>query len=589
MAGLRRRPDHVSHHRRRRARSVPSRLSVVRVDRDGAGDRTGVLRLQDRAAEGAVGHRRAGSHRAAERRGAPARERRRRNGDRLRASEAAHLGRPRRRSQRVRDGTRAQRFPRRGDPRPPRAVQPRRAAGGRRPRNGPREEPGRPSHDDHRGARRRDPPDPRRRGPLDALQRGSPRRRRQPPRRQGREPARRHPAGHLDPVVDRGAVHHAAARARRQPAPGVSRRRDERAVHAQPACPGERAGEDRARGGADDGDQARRGPPVHRRSPRPPADAAGGLAGRPAGYASADGHAHRAAQGHGLRGAQGGGRAEGVRGWLRRRALRTIHQFRTRLARYKLQERRLARVALADDAAITAAIQAHMAEHQLPEAAVRRRVRQYLDEIVPNFSVLSYYKLGYNLAKVFVNLLYKVSVDYQDETALGRIPKQDVVVYLMNHRSNADYVVVAYVLARGVHVSYAVGEWARAWPLEYVFKSFGAYFIRRRFREPLYHTVLERYVQLITRNRVTQGIFPEGGLSRDGKLRPPKLGLLDYICRTLTDPAFDRDIWFVPVALNYDRVLEDRSLIRELIDQEDRPSRLAQLGTVLSYLASNTA
>ena len=229
-----------------------------------------------------------------------------------------------------------------------------------------------------------------------------------------------------------------------------------------------------------------------------------------------------------------------------------------------------------------------MAEHRLSEKTVRRQVRKYLDEIIPHFNVLSYYKLGYNVAKVLVNLLYKVSVDYQDEAALAQIPNRDVVVYLMNHRSNADYIVVAYVLARGVHVSYAVGEWARAFPLEYVFKNFGAYFIRRRFREPLYHTVLERYVQLITRNGVTQGIFPEGGLSRDGKLRGPKLGLLDYILRTLRDQDFDRDIWLVPVALNYDRVLEDRSLIRELIDQRDRPGRLAQLGTVLSYLAGNT-
>jgi len=101
--------------------------------------------------------------------------------------------------------------------------------------------------------------------------------------------------------------------------------------------------------------------------------------------------------------------------------------------------------------------------------------------------------------------------------------------------------------------------------------------------------VLERYVQLITRNGVTQGIFPEGGLSRDGKLRAPKLGLLDYIVRTALDPAFDRDIWLVPVAINYDRVLEDRSLIRELIDPEDRPGRIAQLATVASYLFSNTA
>src|SRR5207249_8502353 len=87
--------------------------------------------------------------------------------------------------------------------------------------------------------------------------------------------------------------------------------------------------------------------------------------------------------------------------------------------------------------------------------------------------------------KIVLNLLYRVTVDYQDEAALERIPKRDVVVYAMNHRSNVDYVVVAYVLAYGAHVSYAVGEWARVWPLEYVFKSFGSYFIRRGFREPL--------------------------------------------------------------------------------------------------------
>ena len=167
--------------------------------------------------------------------------------------------------------------------------------------------------------------------------------------------------------------------------------------------------------------------------------------------------------------------------------------------------------------------------------------------------MLSYYRLGYNLAKATLHLLYKVTVDYQDEAALERIPRRDVVVYLMNHRSNADYVVVAYVLARGVAVSYAVGEWARVWPLETIFKSFGSYFIRRRYREPLYHAVLERYVQLITRNGVTQGIFLEGGLSRDGRPRPAKVGLLDYIAGTLREDGFDRDIWLVPVALNYDR------------------------------------
>jgi len=276
-----------------------------------------------------------------------------------------------------------------------------------------------------------------------------------------------------------------------------------------------------------------------------------------------------------------------VTGWLGRRALRTIHEFRTRLARYHLQQRGLAKAALATDPAVQAAMIRHAREHGLTEADVRRRVDRYIDEIVPQLNVLSYYKIGYNFAKIILNLLYRVTVDYQDEAALERIPKQDVVVYLMNHRSNVDYVVLAYVLAYGAHVSYAVGEWARVWPLEYVFKSFGSYFVRRGFREPLYHAVLERYVHLITKNRVTQGFFPEGRLSRDGRLAPPKLGLLDYVCRTLLDPEFTSDIWFVPVAINFDRVLEDRALIRELVDERDRPGRLSQVWTVAGYLASN--
>src|SRR5207253_9882146 len=85
----------------------------------------------------------------------------------------------------------------------------------------------------------------------------------------------------------------------------------------------------------------------------------------------------------------------------------------------------------------------------------------------------------------------------------------------------------------------------------------------------------------------TRGVCPGGGLGRDGRLGPPTLGLLGYVCRTLLDPDFTRDIWFVPVAINFDRVLEDRALIRELVDVRDRPGRWWQLWTVASYVSSN--
>jgi glycerol-3-phosphate O-acyltransferase len=272
---------------------------------------------------------------------------------------------------------------------------------------------------------------------------------------------------------------------------------------------------------------------------------------------------------------------------LRKSARRALRDFQARIARFKLVSRRAIHDDLILDPVVVAAMREHRSTHRLTELEVRVRVEQYIDEILPFFNVLSYYRLGYNLAKLTLNLLYKVTVDYQDEAALARIPRGDVVVYLMNHRSNVDYVVVAYVLARGVAVSYAVGEWARVWPLETIFKSFGSYFVRRRYREPLYHAVLERYVQLITRHGVTQGLFPEGALSRDGRFQPPKIGLLDYVVGTLREPGFERDIWLVPVALNYDRTLEDRVLIQECLDPELRVSRGRQLWSVLPYLGAN--
>jgi len=276
-----------------------------------------------------------------------------------------------------------------------------------------------------------------------------------------------------------------------------------------------------------------------------------------------------------------------IRRWFNRAVLRAVRQFQVRLDRYKLVKRSTIQEELIRDPEVLAAIAAHARERTLTEHDVTRQVERYLDEIVPQFNVLSYYRFGYNLARVLINLLYRVDASYSDRKALNAIPRDDVVVYLMNHRSNADYVVVAYVLARAVSISYAVGEWARVWPLEYVFKSFGAYFVRRGFRDPLYHTVLRRYVQLITRNGVTQGIFLEGGLSRDGVMRPAKIGLLDAVAGTVRTFPPERDIKLVPVALNYDRVLEDRTLIAELLDDRRRPGRLRQLAGVAQYVGWN--
>jgi glycerol-3-phosphate O-acyltransferase len=279
---------------------------------------------------------------------------------------------------------------------------------------------------------------------------------------------------------------------------------------------------------------------------------------------------------------------EGILDRIGRRAL--LHN-RARIDRFKLASRKQVCARLIDDVRIGEAVREHAAGTGLSEEQVWKKVDGYVHEIVPFFNVVAYYQIGYRISGWLLNLFYKVSVDFAEPKAKERLPRDAVIVYVMNHRSNADYVLVSYALAGQVAISYAVGEWARAFPLEHVFKAFGSYFIRRRYREPLYHTVLERYVQLITREGVTQGIFVEGGLTRDGKLRPPKIGLLDYVLGIGRDEAYAGRLHVVPVAVNYDRVLEDRSLLRELeVNQGGRrPSRFVQAWEVGRYVWWNMA
>jgi glycerol-3-phosphate O-acyltransferase len=233
-------------------------------------------------------------------------------------------------------------------------------------------------------------------------------------------------------------------------------------------------------------------------------------------------------------------------------------------------------------------IVAQVAEAEgLPREAVLAQVQRYAREIVPSFNAYIYFRIGYRLARGLARALYRVRLGYVDEDALNHLDPQATVVFVINHRSNMDYVLVAFLAANHAALSYAVGEWARVWPLQSLIKAMGAYFIRRNSKDPLYRRVLERYVYMATQNGVTQALFPEGGLSRDGALRPPKMGLVDYMLRSF-DPKGGRDLVFIPVALNYDRVMEDRSLIRTVTGEMDQRGVRFILRTILLFFLKQT-
>lgn len=270
-----------------------------------------------------------------------------------------------------------------------------------------------------------------------------------------------------------------------------------------------------------------------------------------------------------------------VRWFFRRRLERAVERLNRRLER-PIEPFRLARrydmiQRLIYDPQVAQAVSDHAMARGIPENVAFEDARRYAREIVPSFSAFTYFSFAIRAARFLSNSIYRVQLGSYDEGLLKVIDRDATVVFVMNHRSNMDYILVTYLAAQRSALSYAVGEWARVWPLSSLFRAMGAYFIRRRSQTELYRKVLSTYVRLATRGGVTQAMFPEGGLSLTGALSPPKHGLLKYIVEGTE--AAGKDVVFVPVALNYDRVLEDKILTRAARAGERRFR--ARIGVVL--------
>ncbi|MEM1340952.1 MAG: 1-acyl-sn-glycerol-3-phosphate acyltransferase, partial [Pseudomonadota bacterium] len=212
------------------------------------------------------------------------------------------------------------------------------------------------------------------------------------------------------------------------------------------------------------------------------------------------------------------------------------------------------------DPEVALAVAAYAREEGVPVDVAAEAAERYAREIVPGFSAFAYFGFAIRAAKLLSQTLFRVRLVRGNDAQLEAISPEATVIFVMNHRSNMDYVLVTWLVAERSALAYAVGEWARVWPLRQLVRALGGYFIRRRYNNALYRKVLARYVQMATEAGITQAVFPEGGLSRTGALGKPKLGLISYILDGF-DPGTSRDVVFVPVAINYDRVMEDRNLI----------------------------
>ena len=275
------------------------------------------------------------------------------------------------------------------------------------------------------------------------------------------------------------------------------------------------------------------------------------------------------------------------RWFLRRRTKVVIREINERLdlriPAFKLTKRRVLIDRLMSDSAVIKAAEEYSLEQGVSKDVALKKAERYAKEILPAFNAYIYFRAGNWISKSAARFLYRVRVGFTDEEGLAEVDPNSSVVFIMNHRSNMDYILLGYLAINRVALSFAVGEWARVWPIQQIIRAMGAFFVRRGSKNPLYRCVLACYVQMATEGGVVQAIYPEGRLSRDGKLSEPKLGLLDYLLRGF-DPNGERDLVFIPVGINYDRVLEDRSLLLETTPEVREKSRFQVVRAMLSYV-----
>ena len=206
------------------------------------------------------------------------------------------------------------------------------------------------------------------------------------------------------------------------------------------------------------------------------------------------------------------------------------------------------------------------AERGKPADDVRELAARYAGEIAADLDYTTIEILDRVLGYVFNRIFDGIQLDREGLGKARELCAEGPVIFVPNHKSHADYLILSHLLHRnGMTVPHiAAGINLEFWPLGPIFRRGGAYFIRRAFRDnPLYKAVLETYLKVLLREGYSQEFFFEGGRSRSGKLLSPKKGMFTML-HAAAARAGVRNMRFIPVAITYDRVIEQKSYEKEL-------------------------
>jgi glycerol-3-phosphate O-acyltransferase len=210
-------------------------------------------------------------------------------------------------------------------------------------------------------------------------------------------------------------------------------------------------------------------------------------------------------------------------------------------------------------------------------AAAEEKARKFAWEIASDFSYPVIRAGEIVLGRLWKRLYDRVEVVHAE--ALVKAAPGKGIVYLPNHRSHIDYLLLSYFIytsglapphiAAGANLDFPV--------VGPILRRGGAFFLRRTFKgEPLYAATFREYMHAMLAKGFPIAYFIEGGRSRSGRTLSPKGGLLGMTMESFMR-EHPRPVLLVPVYIGYEKLLEGRTLIAEL---EGAPKKRESLGAL---------
>lgn len=222
------------------------------------------------------------------------------------------------------------------------------------------------------------------------------------------------------------------------------------------------------------------------------------------------------------------------------------------------------------DRSLRATLQRQALDCGRPLSDVQREAERDLREIASRYSPVSVEILRSIVGWILGRLYEAIDVDEEGLARVKRAASDAPIVLCPSHKSHVDYLVLSWLLyehgmtpphiAAGINMAF--------WPFGAIARRGGAFFIRRSLRgDRVYTATLRAYVKQLLRDRFPQQFYLEGGRSRSGKLLSPKTGLFSMEVDAWLEEAA-HDVLFVPVAIDYEVLIEGGSYARELAGGE---------------------